>query len=197
MRFGFYLPWVDFFKGLWWSVLPLNNIAFWYPSQNFRVDQEGNVNQLDWPSLCLLQDWPLAHADLEPQLSGLSKWSVLEQAEWFFRPFVPQWILVYWENIVFLSLLYTSRVTVGCSTPSSTWVQVWHSCEIRAGIGLSMAPRCTFPLCYEQSQMTFSCYSYVIVYTLFSKFRMIILTQLNFLYWPKITNKNLIIVNKF
>lgn len=141
---GFYLPWVDFFKGLWWGVPPLNNIAFWRPSQNSRVDQEGNVNQLDWLRLCLFQDWLPAHADLEPQLSGLSKWSVLEQAEWFFWPFVPQWIFVYCGNIVFLSLLYTSRVTIGCSTPSSTWVQVWHSCEIRAGIGLSMASRCTF-----------------------------------------------------
>ena len=97
-------------RELRWGVFPLNNIAFWHPSQNTRADQEGNVNQLDWLGLYLFQDWPLAHADLEPQLSGLSEWSVLEQAEWFSGPsffsgflstegtsyFRPYFILVGW-----------------------------------------------------------------------------------------------------
>ena len=144
-----------------------------------RIKKAMSISWIDWDSICFRTDlWLTLTWNLNCQ--GWVSGRCLEQAEWFSWPFVPQWILVYWGNIVFLSLLYTSRVTIGCSTPSSTWVQVWHSCEIRAGIGLSMAPRCTFLLCYGQSQMTFSCYSYVIVYTLFSKFRMIILTQLNF-----------------
>ncbi len=50
-----------------------------------RIKKAMSISWIDWDSY-LFQDWPLAHADLEPQLSGLSKWSVLEQAEWFSGP---------------------------------------------------------------------------------------------------------------